>query len=81
MKRDFGRLTRKNVKLARGKWAGQLSSHQLQVLRSLTENYGFAVALSKGMIAFVFIAREKVYRSKWSGLYGEATISLRTSML
>jgi hypothetical protein len=46
MKRGFGKLTRKNVKLARGKWAGQLSSHQLQVLRSLTENYGFAVALS-----------------------------------
>ena len=46
MKRDFGRLARKNVKLAKGKWAGELSSHQLQVLRSLTENYGFAVALS-----------------------------------
>ncbi len=46
MKRDFGKLARKNVKLAKGKWAGELSSHQLQVLRSLTENYGFAVALS-----------------------------------
>jgi hypothetical protein len=46
MKRSFGRLARKNVKLAKGKWAGELSSHQLQVLRSLTENYGFAVALS-----------------------------------
>jgi hypothetical protein len=46
MKRDFGRLARKNVKLAKGKWAEQLSSHQLQVLRSLTENYGFAIALS-----------------------------------
>jgi len=34
------------VKLAKGKWAGELSSHQLQVLRSLTEHYGFAVALS-----------------------------------
>jgi hypothetical protein len=46
MKRSFGRLARKNVKLAKGKWAGELNSHQLQVLRSLTENYGFAVALS-----------------------------------
>jgi hypothetical protein len=46
MKRGFGRLARKNVKLAKGKWAGELSGHQLQVLSSLTENYGFAVALS-----------------------------------
>jgi hypothetical protein len=46
MRRDFGRLARKNVRLAKGKWAGVLSSHHLQVLRSLTENYGFAVALS-----------------------------------
>jgi hypothetical protein len=46
MKRGFGRLARKNAKLAKGKWAGELSSHQLQVLKSLTENYGFAVALS-----------------------------------
>ncbi len=46
MKRHFRRLARINVKLAKGKWAGELSSHQLQVLRSLTEHYGFAVALS-----------------------------------
>src|SRR5689334_10716759 len=46
MKRAFGRLARKNVRLAKGKWAGELSSHQLQVLRSLTEDYGFAVALN-----------------------------------
>jgi hypothetical protein len=46
MKSEFGRLARKNVKLAKGKWAGELSSHQLQVLRSLTKDYGFAVALS-----------------------------------
>src|SRR6266849_4780300 len=46
MKRHFGRLARINVKLAKGKWAGELSSHQVQVLRSLTEHYGFAVALS-----------------------------------
>jgi hypothetical protein len=46
MKRHFDSLARKNVKLARGKWAGELSSYQLQALRSLTEHYGFAVALS-----------------------------------
>src|SRR6266849_4373974 len=46
MKRHFGRLARKNVKLAKGKWAGELTSYQLQVLRSLTEHYGFALALS-----------------------------------
>ena len=46
MKRGSRRLARKNVRLAKGRWAGELSSHQVQVLRSLTENYGFAVALS-----------------------------------
>src|SRR6202165_1024138 len=46
MKTEFGRLARKNVKLAKRKWTEALSSHQLQVLRSLTEDYGFAVALS-----------------------------------
>jgi hypothetical protein len=46
MKAEFGRLARKNVKLAKRKWTEALSSHQLQVLRSLTEDYGFAVALS-----------------------------------
>ncbi len=46
MKSHFGRLARKNVRLAKGKWAGELSGYQLQVLRSLTEHYGFAVALS-----------------------------------
>jgi hypothetical protein len=46
MKRGFDRLAQENVRLAKGKWAGVLSSHQLQVLRSLSENYGFAVALS-----------------------------------
>jgi hypothetical protein len=45
MKSHFGRLARKNVRLAKGKWA-ELSGYQLQVLRSLTEHYGFAVALS-----------------------------------
>jgi hypothetical protein len=46
MKKAFGRLARKNVRLAQRKWTGALNSHQLQVLRSLTEDYGFAVALS-----------------------------------
>src|SRR5712692_1521158 len=46
MKRESGRLVRKSVNLAKGRWAGALSSHHLQVLRSLTEDYGFAVALS-----------------------------------
>ena len=46
MKRGFDRLARKNLKLAKGKWAGDLSSHQLEVLKSLTESYGFAIALS-----------------------------------
>jgi len=46
MNKESGRLARKNVNLAKGRWAGALSSHQLQVLRSLTEDYGFAVALS-----------------------------------
>lgn len=45
MKNAFGKLARKNVKLAKGKWTGALNSHQLQVLRSLTEDYGFALAL------------------------------------
>jgi len=45
MKNAIGKLARKNVKLAKGKWTGALNSHQLHVLRSLTENYGFAVAL------------------------------------
>jgi hypothetical protein len=33
------------VKLAKGKWFDELGKHDLQILRSLTENYGFAVAL------------------------------------
>jgi len=46
MKKGLGRLARKNVSLAKGRWAEALSRHHLQVLRSLTEDYGFAVALS-----------------------------------
>jgi hypothetical protein len=46
MKTGFGRLARKNVRLAKRKWVGELRSHQVQALRSLTENYGFAVGLS-----------------------------------
>jgi hypothetical protein len=45
MKRNFGLLARRNVKLAKGKWLGELGKQHLQILRSLTENYGFAVAL------------------------------------
>ncbi len=46
MKKEVGRLARKNLKLAKGRWADTLSRFHLQVLRSLTEDYGFAVALS-----------------------------------
>jgi hypothetical protein len=45
MKRKFSLLARSNVKLAKGKWFDELGNDHLQVLRSLTENYGFAVAL------------------------------------
>ncbi len=45
MKKEVGRLARKNVNLAKGRWVEALSHHHLQVLRSLTEDYGFAVAL------------------------------------
>jgi hypothetical protein len=45
MKRQFSPLTRRNVKLAKGKWIDELGEQHLQTLRSLTENYGFAVAL------------------------------------
>jgi hypothetical protein len=45
MKREFNLLARRNVKLAKEKWLDALGKHHLQILRSLTENYGFAVAL------------------------------------
>src|SRR5690348_12171377 len=45
MKRNVGRLARRNVKLAKRKWSSQLGKQHLHILRSLTENYGFAVAL------------------------------------
>jgi hypothetical protein len=45
VKRNFGQLTRRNVKLAKRKWLGELGQNHLQTLRSLTENYGFAIAL------------------------------------
>lgn len=38
-------LARRNVKLAKGKWPDELGEYHLQTLRSLTESYGFAVAL------------------------------------
>src|SRR5216683_5468389 len=45
MKEEVRRLARKNLNLAKGKWVEALSRQHLQVLRSLTEDYGFAVAL------------------------------------
>src|SRR6267143_723683 len=45
MKEEVRRLARKNLNLAKGKWVEALSRQHLQVLRSLTEEYGFAVAL------------------------------------
>ena len=45
MKRDFNLLVRANVRLAKGKWLNELGKQHLQALRSLTEDYGFAVAL------------------------------------
>jgi hypothetical protein len=45
MNRKCSLLARTNVKLAKGKWFDELGKHHLQILRSLTENYGFAVAL------------------------------------
>jgi hypothetical protein len=45
MKRDLSQLTRTNLKLAKQKWPGHISKCQMESLRSLTENYGFAIAL------------------------------------
>src|SRR5882724_10199423 len=45
MKKEVDRLVRKNMNLAKGKWVNALTRHHLQVLRSLTEDYGLAVAL------------------------------------
>jgi hypothetical protein len=45
MKGNFDLSARRNVKLARGKWSDELGNHHLQSLRSLTKDYGFAVAL------------------------------------
>ena len=45
MKGKLELLARRNVKFAKGKWSDELGKHHLQGLRSLTENYGFAVAL------------------------------------
>jgi hypothetical protein len=44
MKRNFALLARRNVRLAKGKWLDEVGKNHLQILRSLTENYGFAVA-------------------------------------
>jgi hypothetical protein len=45
MKKEFERLARRNLNLAKERWPKELSSHHLEALRSLTEDYGFAVAL------------------------------------
>ncbi len=45
MKRDLSQLTRTNLKLAKRRWPGHISKCQMEALRSLTENYGFAIAL------------------------------------
>src|SRR6266446_9795208 len=45
MKEEVLRLARKNLNLAKGRWVEALSRQHVQVLRSLTEDYGFAVAL------------------------------------
>jgi len=45
MKDEVRRLARKNLNLAKGRWVEALSRQHVQVLRSLTEDYGFAVAL------------------------------------
>ncbi len=45
MKRYLKILARRNVKLAKEKWFDELGNPNLHMLRSLTESYGFAVAL------------------------------------
>jgi len=45
MKKDMARLTGRNVRLAQKQWSGELGHQQLQVLKILTEDYGFVVAL------------------------------------
>jgi hypothetical protein len=45
MKKELDGLVQTNTRLAKRKWFGDVSTHQLQLLRSLTETYGFAVAL------------------------------------
>src|SRR5258706_12895932 len=45
MKKDLFQLTRTNVKLAKQKWPEPTNKYQLEALRSLTEDYGFAIAL------------------------------------
>ena len=45
MKVNFDLLARRNAKLAKGKWIDELGKQHLQSLKSLTEDYGFAVAM------------------------------------
>jgi len=46
MRKELRALTRENLKLAEVKWPGELGSQQLQALGSLSEDYGFSIALS-----------------------------------
>src|SRR5712691_8510786 len=50
MKKELRRLTRNNLKLAEERWFGELDRQHLQALRSLTEDYRFAVALGDLLI-------------------------------
>jgi len=45
MRKELRRLTLKNLKLSKEKWHGELDKPHIQTLRSLTEDYGLAVAL------------------------------------
>jgi hypothetical protein len=50
MKSKVNALTRKNVWLAKEKWLDELGKPNLQMLKSLTQTYGFAVALGDLML-------------------------------
>ena len=50
MKIKGSRLTRKNVRLAKEKWLEDLGKSNLQILKALTQTYGFAIALGDLML-------------------------------
>ncbi len=45
MKSPSSPLARMNIRFAKGKWSEELGKHHLQLLKTLTENYGFSVSL------------------------------------